>query len=54
MTIGDCAGRREDSDSAKTINSINGDNGTDDMNEEERKWAKRWKIRYKHEEEILY
>ena len=37
MTIGDCGGRREDSDSAKTINSINGDNGTVDMNEEERK-----------------
>ena len=28
MTIGDCGGRREDSDSAETINSSNGENGT--------------------------
>lgn len=61
MTIDDCGGRREDTDSAETINRINGDNGMIDMNEEERNWTKRregwgeeWKIRNKHEEEILY
>ena len=37
MTIGDCGGRREDSDSAETINSSNGDNGTLDMDEEQKK-----------------
>ena len=37
MTIGDCGGRREDSDSAETINSSNGDNVTLDMNEEQKK-----------------
>lgn len=36
MTIDDCGGRREDTDSAETINRINGDNGMIDMNEEER------------------
>ena len=61
MTIGDCGGRREDSDSAETIKSSNGDNGTLDMNEEKKMsyerrkgWGKRWKIRNKREEKILY
>ncbi|KAL0653409.1 hypothetical protein Bca4012_096100 [Brassica carinata] len=45
MTIGDCGGRREDSDSAETINSSNGDNGTLDMNEEHKKKELREKKR---------
>ncbi|WZZ57925.1 hypothetical protein YC2023_058032 [Brassica napus] len=37
MTIDDCGGRREDSDNAETTIVLMGDNGTIDMNEEEKK-----------------